>query len=90
MSQASRVSLPDINDHAEAGEISWQRYCHIAQTLDVGELIDTVCREVQGDSGDSPLVHLIAGWLDNPRQSFRYIYGLLSRPYSPASRLWRW
>jgi hypothetical protein len=61
----SSLPIPDpsdIDQQAEADERLWADYCAVAQRLDVGELIATVCAQLQGESGNTPLSALLEEW----------------------------
>jgi hypothetical protein len=67
-----QVQLSDIDTQAEADERVWQHYCAVAQRLDVGELITAVCEQLQGESGDTPLSHLVETWLAWPQWDWQH------------------
>ena len=70
---SSMIPLPEDLDHqAEADERFWQSYCRVAQTLDAGELLSTVCDQLRGEPGPTPLATLVDDWLALPQWDFEH------------------
>jgi hypothetical protein len=68
---SSPMPLPDDIDH-EAEETLWQHYCAVAKTLDVGELVTTVCEQIRGEPGDTALSDLLEEWLQMPQWDWQH------------------
>jgi hypothetical protein len=63
---------PDTDQQAEADERLWAHYCRVAQHLDVGELLTTLCVRLGGEPGDTPLSTLLEGWLAWPQWDWQH------------------
>jgi hypothetical protein len=62
----STPTLSDIDAQAEADELEYQRYLHVASTLDLGDVLSVIGEEIAGESDDTPLSDLLEEWTRSP------------------------
>jgi hypothetical protein len=72
MSSRPRPEPDDLDHEAEAGERFWQQYCRVAQSLDTGDVLATLCAQLRGEPGPTPLATLVEDWLALPQWDWQH------------------
>jgi hypothetical protein len=67
-----RIQPDEIDHAAEADERAWARYCAVAKTLDAGDVLATLCEQLRGEPGPTPLAALIDDWLAEPQWDWQH------------------
>ena len=65
------IPIPDLDAQAEADEIAYQRYLHVASTLDLGDVLSVIGEEIAGESDDTPLSDLLEEWAMSPEPDWK-------------------